>query len=56
MLDAARGAGATGGKVCGAGGGGCLFCIGDPADIPAIRQALAAPARACSTSPSNRAG
>jgi len=40
MLDAARRAGAAGGKVCGAGGGGCLFCFGDPADIPAIRQAL----------------
>jgi D-glycero-alpha-D-manno-heptose-7-phosphate kinase len=41
MLAAARGAGAHGGKVCGAGGGGCLFCMGDPADIPAIRRALA---------------
>jgi D-glycero-alpha-D-manno-heptose-7-phosphate kinase len=40
MLDAARRAGSLGGKVCGAGGGGCLFCFGDPADIPAIRQAL----------------
>ena len=42
MLDAARAAGALGGKVCGAGGGGCLFCLGAPADVPAIRQALAA--------------
>lgn len=41
MLAAARAAGAAGGKVCGAGGGGCLFCIGEPEDIPAIRQALA---------------
>jgi D-glycero-alpha-D-manno-heptose-7-phosphate kinase len=40
MLGAARKAGALGGKVCGAGGGGCLFGFGDPADIPAIRQAL----------------
>lgn len=40
MLAAARNAGAMGGKVCGAGGGGCLFCFGDPGDIPAIRQAL----------------
>lgn len=40
MLAAARGAGATGGKVCGAGGGGCLFCIGDPDAVPAIRAAL----------------
>ena len=42
MLAAAARAGATGGKVCGAGGGGCLFCIGAPGDLPAIRQALAA--------------
>ena len=41
MLGAARSAGAYGGKVCGAGGGGCLFCIGDPAAVPAIRRALA---------------
>jgi D-glycero-alpha-D-manno-heptose-7-phosphate kinase len=41
MLAAARLAGATGGKVCGAGGGGCLFCIGEPEAIPRIRQALA---------------
>jgi D-glycero-alpha-D-manno-heptose-7-phosphate kinase len=41
MLAAARAAGADGGKVCGAGGGGCLFCIGEPARIPAIRAALA---------------
>jgi D-glycero-alpha-D-manno-heptose-7-phosphate kinase len=41
MLAAAREAGAHGGKVCGAGGGGCLFCIGEPEDVPAIRQALA---------------
>ncbi|HEY2432943.1 MAG TPA: hypothetical protein VGI12_09755 [Vicinamibacterales bacterium] len=40
MLAAAAQAGALGGKVCGAGGGGCLFCFGDPANIPAIRQAL----------------
>ncbi len=41
MLAAAAAAGATGGKVCGAGGGGCLFCIGEPDAIPAIRTALA---------------
>ena len=41
MLQAAAGAGAQGGKVCGAGGGGCLFCIGEPDRIPAIRDALA---------------
>jgi D-glycero-alpha-D-manno-heptose-7-phosphate kinase len=42
MLTAARAAGAAGGKVCGAGGGGCLFCIGEPDAIPAIRTALSA--------------
>jgi D-glycero-alpha-D-manno-heptose-7-phosphate kinase len=42
MLDAARKAGAIGGKVCGAGGGGCLFCFGEPEVIPAVRDALAA--------------
>ena len=41
MLAAAARAGAAGGKVCGAGGGGCLFCIGEPEAVPAIRQALA---------------
>jgi D-glycero-alpha-D-manno-heptose-7-phosphate kinase len=40
MLAAAQRAGAYGGKVCGAGGGGCLFCIGEPDAVPAIRQAL----------------
>jgi D-glycero-alpha-D-manno-heptose-7-phosphate kinase len=40
MLGAAREAGAFGGKVCGAGGGGCLFCIGEPKNVPAIRDAL----------------
>jgi D-glycero-alpha-D-manno-heptose-7-phosphate kinase len=42
MLTAARAAGAYGGKVCGAGGGGCLFCLGDPDSLPAIRAAIAA--------------
>lgn len=41
MLAAARAAGAYGGKVCGAGGGGCLFCIGEPDSIPPIKRALA---------------
>jgi len=41
MLDSARRAGATGGKVCGAGGGGCLFSFGEPEVIPAVRRALA---------------
>ncbi len=41
MLSAARLAGALGGKVCGAGGGGCLFCFAEPDAIPAVRTALA---------------
>jgi D-glycero-alpha-D-manno-heptose-7-phosphate kinase len=41
MLDAAHAAGAVAGKVCGAGGGGCLFCFGEPETIPAVREALA---------------
>jgi D-glycero-alpha-D-manno-heptose-7-phosphate kinase len=41
MLAAAHRAGAIGGKVCGAGGGGCLFCFAEPGAIPAVRQALA---------------
>ena len=40
MLGAARQAGAWSGKVCGAGGGGCLFCIGPPQAVPAIAAAL----------------
>ncbi len=40
MLHAAAEAGSLGGKVCGAGGGGCLFCLGAPEDVPAIRRAL----------------
>src|SRR5439155_1678724 len=41
-LAAAAAAGALAGKVCGAGGGGCLFCFADPDRIPAVKQALAA--------------
>jgi len=42
MIAAAERAGATGGKVCGAGGGGCLFCLAPPDAAPAVRDALAA--------------
>lgn len=41
MARASR-AGATAGKVCGAGGGGCLFCYGPPDARDAIAEALAA--------------
>ena len=42
MLDAARAAGAASGKVCGAGGGGCLICFAEPGKIGAVQDALAA--------------
>ncbi len=42
LIDAALAAGATAAKVCGAGGGGCLFCYGPPDRKPAIAAALAA--------------
>ena len=42
MLAAAASVGGLSGKVCGAGGGGCLFCFGEPEVIPAVREALAA--------------
>ncbi len=42
LIARARAAGATAAKVCGAGGGGCLFCYGPPERWSAIREALAA--------------
>jgi D-glycero-alpha-D-manno-heptose-7-phosphate kinase len=42
LIARAVGAGATAAKVCGAGGGGCLFCYGPPDRREAIREALAA--------------
>jgi len=41
LIAAAMAAGATAAKVCGAGGGGCLFCYGPPEKNAAIRAALA---------------
>jgi D-glycero-alpha-D-manno-heptose-7-phosphate kinase len=41
LIARAMAAGATAAKVCGAGGGGCLFCYGPPAKRAAIREALA---------------
>jgi D-glycero-alpha-D-manno-heptose-7-phosphate kinase len=41
LIGRARTAGATAAKVCGAGGGGCLFCYGPPRAREAIRNALA---------------
>jgi D-glycero-alpha-D-manno-heptose-7-phosphate kinase len=42
LIASARTAGATAAKVCGAGGGGCLFCFAEPAAVPRVREALAA--------------
>jgi D-glycero-alpha-D-manno-heptose-7-phosphate kinase len=42
LIARARVAGATAAKVCGAGGGGCLFCYGPPARRDAMAEALAA--------------
>ena len=42
LIARAMAAGATAAKVCGAGGGGCLFCYGPPAAHAAIAAALAA--------------
>jgi D-glycero-alpha-D-manno-heptose-7-phosphate kinase len=42
LIEAATQAGATAAKVCGAGGGGCLFCYGPPDRRDAIAQALIA--------------
>jgi D-glycero-alpha-D-manno-heptose-7-phosphate kinase len=41
LIARARAAGATAAKVCGAGGGGCLFCYGPPDQWSAVRDALA---------------
>ncbi len=41
LIARARSAGATAAKVCGAGGGGCLFCYGPPDRRRAIAEALA---------------
>jgi D-glycero-alpha-D-manno-heptose-7-phosphate kinase len=42
LIARAADAGARGAKVCGAGGGGCLFCYAHPDDAPRVREALAA--------------
>ena len=41
LIARAAAAGAKAAKVCGAGGGGCMFCLVPPADVPAVREALA---------------
>ena len=56
MLAAPPGPARSAGKVCGAGGGGCLFCFGDPRASPASGARWPTPARACSTSRSRSGG
>jgi D-glycero-alpha-D-manno-heptose-7-phosphate kinase len=41
LIASASSAGARAAKVCGAGGGGCLFCLTTPERVSAVRQALA---------------
>ena len=41
LIARAKAAGAKAAKVCGAGGGGCMFCLANPDDVPAVRDALA---------------
>jgi len=40
LFDIARGSGATGGKACGAGGGGCLVFLSGPHDSHRLKQAF----------------
>ena len=40
LIVRARRAGASAAKVCGAGGGGCVFCLAPPESVPAVRAAL----------------
>lgn len=42
LIARAMAAGATAAKVCGAGGGGCLFCLAPPQALDAVKAALAA--------------
>ena len=41
LIARAIAAGAKAAKVCGAGGGGCMFCLADPDKLAAVRDALA---------------
>jgi D-glycero-alpha-D-manno-heptose-7-phosphate kinase len=40
LIARAVAAGAYAGKVCGAGGGGCLFCLAPPGRVPEVQAAL----------------
>jgi len=40
LIDRGCDAGARAAKVCGAGGGGCVFFLADPSQVPTVRQAV----------------
>jgi D-glycero-alpha-D-manno-heptose-7-phosphate kinase len=42
LIARAQAAGAQAAKICGAGGGGCLFALAPPERVPAVREAFAA--------------
>ncbi len=42
LIGRAIASGAAAAKVCGAGGGGCLFCLSEPDAVPRVREALVA--------------
>jgi D-glycero-alpha-D-manno-heptose-7-phosphate kinase len=42
LIGKASRAGALASKVCGAGGGGCLFCYAEPSNLEPVRRALSA--------------
>lgn len=42
LIAQAAAAGSLGAKVCGAGGGGCVFCLADPDRVSDVREALTA--------------
>jgi D-glycero-alpha-D-manno-heptose-7-phosphate kinase len=41
LIARAMAAGAQAAKVCGAGGGGCMFCLAEPDNVAAVRESLA---------------
>ncbi|MGH9217656.1 MAG: GHMP kinase [Vicinamibacterales bacterium] len=41
LIARATAAGAKAAKVCGAGGGGCMFCLANPNEVSKVREALA---------------
>jgi D-glycero-alpha-D-manno-heptose-7-phosphate kinase len=42
LMARAKAAGASAARICGAGGGGCFFCLAEPEHMAAVREALSA--------------